>query len=712
MKHSKIAALMLVLAVAAACQEKEPDYTDNGSYTDGDFKSFTADFASLAATKADAAYNDEAKTLVLSWKEGDNVGVYSTHSPVLFKASSAGTSTTLTTSIKMTSAESYSAVYPYLTDALMENGKLKLVVPSEQTAVKDNPIYHRAVARTSASSFSFKNVTAMVRLHLIAENVKSVILSGNAGEIIGGDINVNTGDASYTIAGDGVPAITLKPAVGASVIEAGVYYVSILPQDLSKGFTVTYEVGQNTVEQKSEQAMQLDGNSLIICDSFGTAVEGTQSNPFTVGSVTDLQGLSAKLALDVPNYVIMTGDIDMSGVTEWIPICNDRTKANIPELHFDGKGHSIKNFAPTTIAAGTGGDQASLFGILYGSCRNLNLTDATINQPEMSTTAVVCGFAGYEDRGSLTTMFENVHVSGTVVGKKVVAGFAAGTNKASYKNCSADVDVTASDNHVGGFAARGNGTGDNIFENCSASGDVTCSKKNGRFIGGFYGGDDAYTGQKMTFSKCFATGTVTGGYQIAALVGYFDAGTYKVSNCYATGPVRHISGGTQGKQFGGLVGVNKGNLTIEQCYYTGSLDSGKAESVGGILGLGAGGDATISRCFSMADLTSPTYGVGGITGYTKGASLTVEDCFASGTLTASEKVGAIVGLVETTTTVKNCKHNTNLDVAIGSGTATEQGNAKLTAAETADYSTPSKIAAKLGWNSDIWDLSGNAPVLK
>lgn len=702
---------MLVLAVAAACQEKEPDYTDNGSYTDGDFKSFTADFASLAATKADAAYNDEAKTLVLSWKEGDNVGVYSTHSPVLFKASSAGTSTTLTTSIKMTSAESYSAVYPYLTDALMENGKLKLVVPSEQTAVKDNPIYHRAVARTSASSFSFKNVTAMVRLHLIAENVTSVILSGNADEIIGGDINVDTGDASYTLVGDGVPAITLKPAVGASVIEAGVYYVSILPQDLSKGFTVTYKVGQNTFEQKSEQAMQLDGNSLIICDSFGTAVEGTQSNPFTVGSVTDLQGLSAKLALDVPNYVIMTGDIDMSGVTVWIPICNDRTKANIPELHFDGKGHSIKNFAPTTIAAGTGGDQASLFGILYGSCRNLNLTDATINQPEMSTTAVVCGFAGYEDRGSMTTMFENVHVSGTVVGKKVVAGFAAGTNKASYKNCSADVDVTASDNHVGGFAARGNGTGDNIFENCSASGDVTCSKAKGRFIGGFYGGDEEYTGQKMTFSKCFATGTVKGGYQMAALIGYLDAGTYKVSNCYATGHVSIVSGGT-GRQIAGVVAVNKGNLTIEQCYYTGSLNSGKAESVGGILGIGAvGNNATISRCFSMADLTSPTYGVGGITGYTKGTSLTVEDCFASGTLTASEKVGAIVGLVETTTTVKNCKHNTNLDVAIGSGTATEQGNAKLTAAETADYSTPSKIAAKLGWNSDIWDLSGNAPVL-
>ena len=32
--------------------------------------------------------------------------------------------------------------------------------------------------------------------------------------------------------------------------------------------------------------------------------------------------------------------------------------------------------------------------------------------------------------------------------------------------------------------------------------------------------------------------------------------------------------------------------------------------------------------------------------------------------------------------------------------------------ELANFSTPSKVATQLGWSTDIWDLSGDTPVLK
>lgn len=715
MKKLMTMALVLLMG-AAACQKETPDYTESTTPTDGDYVTFTADFATLAS-KAATSFDGQSKTLTLSWEAGDQVGVYSSQTPILYKATAAGASTTLTTNIKVATASSYSALYPYLTDALMEDGRLALNIPAEQTAVADELKYHVAVAKTSSTAFSFKNVTAAVRLHIMADNVTKVEVKGNAGELVAGDIKVNTENASFSGPLNGVSKVTLLPAAGSSVIEPGVYYASLIPQNLSQGLTVTYYIGENSFEQKDETAIALDGNTLIVCESFGTSVEGSKSNPFQVGSVTDLQGLSEKLALDVPNYVVMTKDIDMTGVTSWTPISNSRTAATVPEIHFDGKGYAIKNFAPTSITAGDGGTQTGFFGTLYGSCTNLTFTDAVVNISGNSTVAVVAAFAGLDGRGDLITTFDNVHVTGTVVGNKVVAGFAATINKCSFKNCSSAVNVTAADNHVASFVARCAGSGNITFENCHATGNVENTKSKGRFVGGFYGGDEV-ANQNMKFTNCYATGNFKCGYQAAAFAGYFDGGTYELTNCYASGS--NTAFGTS-KQYGGLVGVNKGNLTINNCYYTGTVTSNKAESVGGILGLNAASDVRINNCFVVADLTAPTTATGGIVGYTKGASLTISNCYAAGTLSCPDQVGGIVGLAETATTVTDCVFGgtlpasaTNKGDIVGKQVveATVTNSAAVTEAAKPDYATPSKIATKLGWSTSVWDLSADAPTLK
>jgi hypothetical protein len=67
-------------------------------------------------------------------------------------------------------------------------------------------------------------------------------------------------------------------------------------------------------------------------------------------------------------------------------------------------------------------------------------------------------------------------------------------------------------------------------------------------------------------------------------------------------------------------------------------------------------------------------------------------------------------------TIKNCKHNTNLDVVVGAVASgvlvTEENNSKLTEAEAANYATASAVATQLGWSTDTWNLTGATPTLK
>ena len=79
---------LVVLMGAAACQKETPDYTESTTPTDGDYVTFTADFATLAS-KAATSFDGQSKTLTLSWEAGDQVGVYSSQTPILYKATAA-----------------------------------------------------------------------------------------------------------------------------------------------------------------------------------------------------------------------------------------------------------------------------------------------------------------------------------------------------------------------------------------------------------------------------------------------------------------------------------------------------------------------------------------------------------------------------------------------------------------------------------------------
>lgn len=719
-----ISAALVVAMAAASCTSKEDLGNNNAPQQpagDGTM-TFSADFAEPIA-KATPNYDESARSVTVLWQANDKVGVYATDgAPAEFTASVAGERTALTGRTQP-DAETYYAMYPYDENATLTEGEIATSLPAAQTATKDAFAAHLAVASTTGSSFSFQNVCGLVRVYVGCEHVTEIKFKGNSEEIVAGDIVVDAATAKFSLGTTQEKEITVTPPAGAETFETGAYYFSVLPQEFSQGFTVTYETSDGFKELRQASNVTIPRSSLVVGKAF-TDIQGagTEADPFVIKTVHDLCNLSEALSTENPNYVKLANDIDMAEVETWTPINNDRRPEYVREIHFDGKNHTISNFAPTSVNVceeTTDKTNASLFGIIVGTCENLIVENAQLNLPNTSTTAIVASYAGFIGVGDgegepVKTIFRNVHVTGTnsyVTANKVVGGLVGSTYNAKFEQCSSSASVTGSQYHNGGLVGRCDG-GENIFEECFATGSVNCTMSKGRCAGGLIGGDffdtknpEEQLDVQVTLTRCYATGNVQCSYQAAALVGCVR-GTTIVQNSYATGTVTGVL--SQYKHLGGIVGAAYNELSVENCYYVGDIMSAKNEGAGGIVGLSAAdSDTEVKQCFAITNINSTSTAVGGIFGVAK-STASIQNCYATGTLTASSKCGAILG--ESTVndvSVSNCKYNSTLN-AVGSGTVTESSNSSLSQA----YANASAVATALGWSDETWDLTGETPTLK
>lgn len=148
-----------------------------------------------------------------------------------------------------TAAESanYVALYPYQAAASYDGTSLTCDIPATQYAQSGltyDPKAALSVAYTSSEdmTFYFKNVTSMVKFTLAVPAAK-VVFKGNNNEVVAGGISVTgisaSSDPSVTAAGgNATKEITLLPGTGATKIPAGTYYINVIPQSFSKGFTL------------------------------------------------------------------------------------------------------------------------------------------------------------------------------------------------------------------------------------------------------------------------------------------------------------------------------------------------------------------------------------------------------------------------------------------------------------------------------------------
>ena len=737
-----ISAALVVAMTAVSCANKEDLGNNNAPEqpsADGTM-SFSADFAE-PISKAAPSYNETSHVANVLWEAQDKVGVYDKDgAPAEFTAQTAGESTTLT-GFAQPDVATYYAMYPYDENATISGGIISTSLPAEQKAAAEAFTAHLAVASTEDNSFSFSNVCGLVRIYVGCEHVTKVEFKGNNNEVVAGDIQVNAATAGYENGAATAKTITVLPPADAQTFAKGAYYFSILPQNFQSGFTVTSYTNDGYTEvRKVDDPVNIPRSSLVVGKPF-TDISGTgaEDDPFVIKTVHDLCNLSEELSLERANYVELANDIDMAGVTEWTPINNSRVVEEIAEIHFEGNNHTISNFAPTTIEKGPDGKtNYSLLGSLYGSCKNLTIMNANIDHSESSTTAILAAFGGVAGKDDeIPTLIENVHVSGAVNATKVVGGLVGQAVNLTVENCSVDVEVKCADDDCASLIGRAAG-GAILIEECQLDGSVVCSKNNNLCYGGFIGNSETSVAS-LIMKRCCSDVDVIGDYQVGGLIGVVNGTNtiVTIEDCFSTGDLSSMEAPVCGKQFGGIMGTSKAKeLTIQRCWYSGSISAevgtGTSNSnkknmvVGGILGLNAGSSTVninISNCFVVSTtINADKDCVGGIVGSHLDGTLAVENSYAQATIQCdlgSAKIGWAVGQVAGTSTIKNCKHNTDLNATVGSGTATEEGNSKLTAEQVSAYATPSAVATQLGWASvlddqgnAVWDLTGNAPTLR
>lgn len=223
---------------------------------------------------------------------------------------------------------------------------------------------------------------------------------------------------------------------------------------------------------------------------------------------------------------------------------------------------------------------------------------------------------------------------------------------------------------------------------CSA--DVTLACKGKYDVGGIYGYDLSGEGRKSVVSNCWSTGDISGNRMVGGIAGMLtntDSESAIIS-CYSTAEVhaQFKYGGIVGDAIKGLKGdnaVQSPRNRIEKCIawnkaiYSDVADDGVHYSSGAIVGFTALKNYHID-CFRRADLV-------------------FSDCpgNSSNTLVDQENSSPESPLVEKAVSAGSTNYNFPYH-----GKAAAAG------------ATAAQVAKNLGWDEEIWDLSGVLPFFR
>lgn len=453
---------------------------------------------------------------------------------------------------------------------------------------------------------------------------------------------------------------------------------------------------------------------------------GTESSPYLIGSVDEYVLIPNLLKENATTYFKLMTDISFEGVefTEenpWEPIkCTAENK-----IFFDGNNHKISGLKA----------DAGVFASLVGTVQNLTIDGAEITGT-VSNLGVLANVAGaiVEEEGkpavvSGSATIKNVKVTNAKVtgeGQKRCGGLVGRFVSGSVENSSAACSVVAANRSGALIGYMDSGS----LKDCSASGDV--------MVDAYLGGGLVGWAGTVTVTGCHASGNVTskaGNYvRGGGLIGWVD-GSSTIEKCYASG---NVSG--QGHMAGGLIGgigkcdglatasgVVEINATISKCYATGSVDlphgtSGNWAHAGGLVGTVNAADGqkvtvSISNSYCTGAIAVRRYS-GGFVGsvYSKPATLNITNSYTTADISGvvlADRCGLLIGTVDggddtklTCTGFVAWKSQDTFLFCYPDGRVSTEGN--YYGAE----GTVSQQAAKLGWDTSIWDLSGNEPKLK
>ncbi len=494
---------------------------------------------------------------------------------------------------------------------------------------------------------------------------------------------------------------------------------------------------------------------------------GTEADPYIIRNQTELTCVPRALKSGQTTFFKMEADVDLNGYEDWIP-ANSASPYDMA-IDFDGGGHKISNFfcnaesMPSFVGVLVGSihdvtfenpvldvnaSRAGLLGAQAGTAdgakaeiKNVNVTGMKINV--VGTTEGVGGLVGQ----AYNTTFSNVKVGANIIDADddhKVPSSIGGLVGVVWSGCLFSECETSGALHAnqrgGGLIGYIRDTAEDIkVEKCSSSVEIVNESQN---AGGLIG--LAYA-PKLTVTDSHATGNVTtlASHYAGGLIGSMN-GTSTIQRCYATGNIL-CNGGNHN---GGLIGNaarTTGDSLIEDCYATGNvtLKASNGRMAGGLVGVIENKTGiTIRRCYASGDIKSEYSVVGGLVAFAKSGTLTDNINFTLENSIAWNKViscptaapttwssGAVIAVSNVYNTLTNNYRRPDMTFSDGTDfglfdSPNVSASAPLKDAEKVTYyypyhgiaapagSTISSVAKTLGWPTDIWDLSGDAPKLK
>ena len=407
-------------------------------------------------------------------------------------------------------------------------------------------------------------------------------------------------------------------------------------------------------------------------------------------------------------------------------------------------------------------------GILGWQVNNgVNIENCTVDATITSRAERVGGIVGHFDGGTISacTVKGKVEQRADLENTGGIAGIVS--QKSIIENCSVEASVISKGQKIGGILGQAENGVD--ITGCTVSGSVTTGAK------GYVGGICAQTNNATsTFESCTVSGAISGGWYVGGILGYNNNADTDVQDCKCSSTIT-CNGGNNGgivalcaegkvmqiercefsgtingvDNVGGIIGLMRKNKNsasfVKNCKFSGTINDA-GQRVGGIVGeLATWGQ--IYNCISTGIITG-WQAVGGICGRADGEGWEhiynqankVEKCLVwGGRITATRKnedVGSsavVVGHTSIRNQLTDCFRSSDV-VFNGSwnespydqeNSKNEEGSYLICNQITgtnyyyayhgkvldADVTASAK-AIDLGWDTSVWDLSGEVPVLK
>ena len=405
---------------------------------------------------------------------------------------------------------------------------------------------------------------------------------------------------------------------------------------------------------------------------------GTKADPYYIYDAEGLIGMEEMIgkigedatksadayAAATPTYFRLMNDIDMSGKA-WTPI--NLAKPYDEKIDFDGNYKTISNLKYE------GSNYGGMFGVLCGEVYNLNLIDAEITT-DKDKSGLLCGYCGTGD---------------------VITGIVHG--------CKITGTLTVNNNSVGGVA--GLMCGGEIYE-CDVDAKITMLGSGRYYCGGIVGCGNKKAG---TIHDCITRGEITSpgdlsaktyNRNVAGIAGAFETPGYKIENCIslasvhcnavAAGILGHANNNSWGQKAAadvdnsviGCIAWNE-SITVDNSRTVSLLGKRDDYAMGGgcIMGWGCP-ENTLQNCWRKAGINFLVTCPDDPESAAHFKPFDQEDAGPGNPLKGID-----------------CNYK-DLWSSMYHGKAAG-------ASETA-----SQVAKRIGWDENIWDLSGKVPALK